>query len=54
MMITGNAAVALRLRLLRIWWVILLDGALSSMKNLAITHSLSLYIAGKSNKAHAS
>jgi len=54
MMITGNGAVALLLRLFRVWRVILLDGALPSARNSPIMHSLVLYIAGKSNKAHAS
>jgi len=54
MMITGNATVTLLLWLFRIWWIILLDGALPSARNSPITHSLSLYSAGKTDKAHAS
>lgn len=54
MMITRNAAVALLLRLLRVWRIVLLDGALPSARNVLIMHSLSLYITGKTDKAHAS
>lgn len=53
MMITGNSAVALLLRLFRVRRVIFLDGALPSARNSPITHSLSIRIAGKSGKAHA-
>lgn len=44
-MITGNAAVALLRRLLRVWRVVLLDGALSSARNTPITHGLLIRIA---------
>lgn len=54
MMITGNAAVTLLLRLFRVRRVILLDGALPSAGNSPITHSLLLYISRKNDKAHAS
>lgn len=46
-MIIGNAAVAALLRwFLRIWWIVLLNSALPSMRNSLITHSLSICIAG--------
>lgn len=38
MMITGNSAIALLLRLFRVWRVIFLDGALPSARNSPITH----------------